>query len=379
MARVLVLGGGFGGVAAAFSLSKQLTKEDRITLVDRQDFFYFGFRKTWAFLRSSPIGEGMRPLKSLAAHGIEVRRGRIESIDPGSRSAVVDGERLDSDAMIVALGAQWKPETMPGLAEYGLNFYDGLSLDHTAYELAEFKGGRVAIVIPSQPYPCGPAPYEAALLLREYFAAKPVEAEIHVYSPKPMSLPVLGEGGCSVLEGNLSEAGIVFHPMHTVESIEEHKVRFETTVEPYDLLIGIPGHVCPQVVIDSGLTDGGAWAKVDARTLETDYDGVYAIGDVVSITLADGKPLPKAGVFAEAHAKVAADRIVARLRGETPTATYDGTGYCFLEVGDGKAMLVHGNFLAEPHPDVQLAEPAAKHLEAKMELERSRLLEWFPD
>ncbi|MCH7610846.1 MAG: NAD(P)/FAD-dependent oxidoreductase [Chloroflexi bacterium] len=379
MARVLVLGGGFGGVAAAFSLSKQLTKEDRITLVDRQDFFYFGFRKTWAFLRSSPIGEGMRPLKSLAAHGIEVRRGRIESIDPGSRSAVVDGERLDSDAMIVALGAQWKPETMPGLAEYGLNFYDGLSLDHTAYELAEFKGGRVAIVIPSQPYPCGPAPYEAALLLREYFAAKSVEAEIHVYSPKPMSLPVVGESGCSVLEGSLSEAAIVFHPMHTVERIEEHKVRFETTVEPYDLLIGIPGHVCPQVVIDSGLTDGGAWAKVDPRTLETDYEGVYAIGDVVSITLADGKPLPKAGVFAEAHAKVAADRIVARLRGETPTATYDGTGYCFLEVGDGKAMLVHGNFLAEPRPDVQLAEPAAKHLEAKMELERSRLLEWFPD
>ncbi|MCH8095313.1 MAG: NAD(P)/FAD-dependent oxidoreductase, partial [Chloroflexi bacterium] len=84
-------------------------------------------------------------------------------------------------------------------------------------------------------------------------------------------------------------------------------------------------------------------------------------------------------VFAEAHAKVAADRIVARLRGETPTATYDGTGYCFLEVGDGKAMLVHGNFLAEPRPDVQLAEPAAKHLEAKMELERSRLLEWFPE
>jgi len=379
VARVLVLGGGFGGVAAAFSLSKQLTKDDQITLVDRQEHFYFGFRKTWAFLKSSPIGEGMRPLKSLEGHGIEVRRGRIESIDPGSRSAVVDGERLESEAMIVALGAQWKPETMPGLKEYGLNFYDGLSLDHTAWELAAFEGGRVAIVIPSQPYPCGPAPYELALLLTEYFSAKSVEAEIHVYSPKPMSLPVVGESGCSVLEGSLSEAGIVFHPMHTVEKIEEHKVRFETSVDPYDLLIGIPGHVCPQVVVESGLTDGGAWAKVDSRTLETDYDDVYAVGDVVSIKLADGKPLPKAGVFAEAHAKVAADRIVSKLAGETPTATYDGTGYCFLEVGDGKAMLVNGNFLAEPRPDVQLAEAATKHLEAKLELERSRLLEWFPN
>lgn len=377
MAKVLVLGGGFGGVAAAFSLSKRLTKDDQITLVDRQEFFYFGFRKTWAFLRSSPMGEGMRPLKSLEGHGIEVRRGRIESIDPGSRSAMVDGELLESDAMIVALGAQWKPETMPGLTEFGLNFYDGLSLDHTAGRLAAFEGGRVAIVIPNLPYPCSPAPYELALLLKEYFSAKSVEAEIHVYSPKPISLPVLGESGCSVLEGSLSEAGIVFHPMHTVDKIEERKVRFETTVDPYDLLIGIPGHVCPPVVMDSGLTNGGAWAKVDSRTLETDYDGVYAVGDVVSITLADGKPLPKAGVFAEAHAKVAADRITSRLRGETPKATYDGSGYCFLETGNGKAMLVSGNFLAEPRPEVQLAQPAAEHLESKVELERSRLLEWF--
>ena len=377
MASVLILGGGFGGVAAAVSLSKRLTSDDPITLVDRRESFFFGFRKTWAFLGTAPLVEGTRPLKALERHGIEVLKGTIESIDPGTRSAVVDGERLDSDAMIVALGAQAKPESMPGLTEHGLNFYDPLNLDAAAAKLAAFDGGRVAIVISNLAYPCPPAPYETALLLVEYFSAKSVEAEIHVYSPKPMSLPVLGETSCSVLEGRLSEQGIVFHPMHTVEKIEEHQVRFETTADPYDLLIGIPGHVCPQVVVDSGLTNGGAWVKVDSRTLETGHDGVYAVGDVVSIPLADGKPLPKAGVFAEAQAKVAAARIASRLTGEAPTAAYDGSGYCFLEVGHKEAMLVSGNFLAEPHPDVQLAEPAAEHFEAKVELERSRLSEWF--
>ncbi len=134
-----------------------------------------------------------------------------------------------------------------------------------------------------------------------------------MYSPKPMSLPIVGESGCSVLEGKLSQEGITFHPSHTVESIEAGKVRFDTAAATYDLLIGIPGHVCPKIVVDSGLTDGGAWAKADSRTLETDFPRVYAIGDMVSIPLADGKALPKAWVFAEAHGKVAAEHYQAKV------------------------------------------------------------------
>ena len=378
MASVLILGGGFGGVAAAVSLSKQLAPDDEITLVDRRDSFSIGFRKTWAFLGVAPLSEGVRPLKALEHHGISVRQATIESIDPGTRSTTVDGERLTADAMIVALGAQAEPESMPGLSQYGLNFYDPLNIEAVADKLAAFKGGRVAIVLPNLPYPCPPAPFEMALLLSEYFSAKAVEAEIHVYSPKPMSLPIIGDSGCAVLEGKLSQKGITFHPVHTVESIEAGTVRFATATAAYDLLIGVPGHVCPKIVVDSGLTDGGAWAKADSRTLETDFPGVYAVGDMVSIPLVDGKALPKAGVFAEAHGKVAAERIAASLRGESPSATYDGAGYCFLEVGNGEAMLVKGNFLTEPHAEVQLAEPAAKHYQAKVDFEHSRLSDWFP-
>ena len=264
MASVLILGGGFGGVAAAVSLTRQLAPDDEITLVDRCDSFFFGFRKTWAFLRTAPMAEGMRPLKALEHHGVSVRQGTIESIDPASRSATVDGERLAADAMIVALGAQARPESMPGLSQYGLNFYDPKNIEAEAARLAAFEGGRVAIVLPNSPYPCAPAPFETALLLGDYFKAKAMEAEIHVYSPKPMSLPVIGESGCSVLEERLSQEGISFHPLHSVESIEKGLVRFETATAAYDLLIGIPGHVCPKIVVESGLTDGGAWAKVDS-------------------------------------------------------------------------------------------------------------------
>jgi sulfide:quinone oxidoreductase len=82
-------------------------------------------------------------------------------------------------------------------------------------------------------------------------------------------------------------------------------------------------------------------------------------------------------VFAEAQAQVAAERIADRLAGREPKATYPGEGYCFLEMGKGQAMLVRGNFMAEPAPQVELTEPSAEHLAAKERFEAERLERWF--
>src|SRR5207247_10384339 len=73
---------------------------------------------------------------------------------------------------------------------------------------------------------------------------------------------------------------------------------------PADLLIGVPPHRPPAVARDSGLAMRGEWLSVDPGTLRASADGIFAIGDVVEIPLANGMPLPKAGVFAEEQAKV---------------------------------------------------------------------------
>jgi len=377
MAHVLILGGGFGGVAAGVELRKLLAPEDRITLVDRREHFYFGFRKTWALLGETTLAAGQRPLKSLERLGITVRQGSVDAIDPEAKAALIDGARVEADALVVALGAQSHPEGVPGFREYGLSLYDGPGLAVAADRLRQFPGGRVAVVILGVPYPCPPAPFELALLLREYFGRKGVEAAVDVYTPQPMSLPVLGVTGCAVVESRLEASEVGFRPNHTPVSIESGAIHFKTARVPFDLLIGIPGHRCPTVARVSGLAGEDEWVKVNPRTLETNYPGVYALGDMVSIPLANGKRLPQAGVFAEAQAKVVAARITAELESQVSQATYAGTGFCFLEVGGGAAMLVQGNFLAAPEPEVRILEPAAEHLEAKRELERSRLADWF--
>lgn len=376
--RVLILGGGFGGVAAATRLRDLLPADDEIALVDRQREFMMGFRKSGEIVGRETMADGRRPLAALADKGITVVTGEITHLDPAGRAAVVDGSRIEADALVVALGAQTVPGAVPGLAEYGINVYSAQEVPRAAAALRGLDRGRVAIGIFGAPYKCSPAPYELALLARHATQARGADVTFTVFTPQPMSVPVLGRAGCGGIEDRLAGAGIEFRPDTKAERVEAGKVVLAGGAEiPFDVLFAIPPHRVPQVVLDAGLAGAGGWVKADPRTLETSVDGVYAIGDVTGIPMANGQPLPKAGVLAAAHGEVVAQRIAARLAGEQPTSIFDGHGYCFLEIGDEQAMLVRGNFLASPAPEVELTEPSADFVAQKARYERERLDAWF--
>jgi sulfide:quinone oxidoreductase len=107
--------------------------------------------------------------------------------------------------------------------------------------------------------------------------------------------------------------------------------------------------------------------------MATRFPNVYALGDVVTIPLALGKPLPKAGVFAHREAVVVAKNISASLRGKAPTERYDGHSECFIEIGDGKAGFGAGDFYAEPKPIVKLRPAGRRWHIAKVLLEKAWL------
>lgn len=380
MARVLILGGGFGGIATAYALREKLAAEDEILVVERREKFLMGLRKNWALVGQSTLEAGQRPVEALQKKGIKVIPGTITAIDPAARAATVDEKRYEADALVVALGAELAPQQIPGLPEHGFNVYDPQEVPKAAEILRFFSGGRVLIGIFGAPYKCPPAPYEIALLLTDSFRERGVKATIEVFTPQPMSLPVLGQAGCTVLEGRLLQAGITFLPSHKATAVEKGEVVFANGRRPFDLLLSIPPHRCPQVVAESGLSDVptiSGWVKVNPRTLETKFPGVYAIGDLIEIPLANGMPLPKAGVFAEAQGQVVAERIAAAFAGREPQAVFQGVGHCFMEVGKGEAILVRGRFLTDPAPQVELTEASPQHLSEKHAFEEIRLKAWF--
>ena len=377
MKRVLILGGGFGGITTARRLKQKLASDVEVILVDKRDHFMVGFRKSWALVGESSLEEGKRPLDSLTSIGVRLMRDPVTRIDPNARAATMGDQRVSADALVVALGAELIPNAVPGFQEHAFNVYDPQDIPRAAQALDEFQGGKLLIGIFGAPYKCPPAPFEMALLINDKLKAKGVKASIEIFSPQPMSLPILGQEGCDTIEGRLADHGITFYPNHKATGIEAGEVVFANKRLPFDLLLGVPLHKPPAVVRESGLVGDSGWVDVNKHTLETSFEGVYAIGDVVQIMLANGKPLPKAGLFAEQMGETVAERIASGFSGEEPTATFKGEGGCYLEVGGGKAMMVRGNFLAEPEPEVTLTEATTEFLNEKRSFESQRLMEWF--
>ena len=129
MRRALILGGGFGGIATAVALRTRLAPEDEVVLVERRPSFVMGLRKNWALTGVSSLDDGRRPLSLLAERGIQVVQGTISEILPAQRAALVDGQRLDGDALVVALGAARNPAAIPGFAGHAIDYYDPDSAD----------------------------------------------------------------------------------------------------------------------------------------------------------------------------------------------------------------------------------------------------------
>jgi sulfide:quinone oxidoreductase len=138
---------------------------------------------------------------------------------------------------------------------------------------------------------------------------------------------------------------------------------------PFDLFLAVPVHRAPTVVLESGMTVDG-WIPVNPLTLETTYDGVYAVGDVAAVGT------PRAGVFAEGQAVVAAAHIAARINGETSTAEYGGRGVCYLEMGDGQIALVDVTFFGDERVG-KLVGPSEAYMADKAEFGSSRIKRWF--
>lgn len=377
MARVLVLGAGFGGIATAVALRSQLAERDEIVLVDRRADFVMGLRKTWYVLGISPMAYGERRLDALAQRGIAVRQGEIERIEPEHRAAEIDGERLEADALVIALGASHAPDQVPGLVEHGFNVWSREGLEHAQAAVGEFRGGRVLVGVFGLPHSCPPAPYELALLLADRLDDRGVEAEVAVFSPAPITLPIVGAAGCMPLDARLADRGIAFHPGHVASGVRRGLAEFtDADALPFDLLLGVPPHRAPSVLVDAGMADPNGWVRTDPRTLETRHAGVYAIGDCTAISLSNGMPLPKAGLFAQRAGEVVAARIASLLAGETPSATFDGSGACFIEMGGGEASMIRGDFYADP-PAVELTAPTAAQRLEKERFESERLTAWF--
>lgn len=380
MARILILGGGFGGLAAAHELRRLLPQEHPITLVDRRDTFFVGFAKLWDVAGLRPLAEGSRSLSALNGKGIHFHQAEISRIDPESKRVETSRGTLEADFLLVALGAAFAPERVTNFPQAGYNLYDPQALPAIRHGLEHVEEGRVAIAILGLPYACPPAPYEAAFLIEEWLRRhnKRPRVGLAVFTPQPSPLPIAGPQASQRIASTLAEREIELFPEHQATAADPgvKVLNFANGGEArFSLLLGVPQHVPPAVIAASPLAGAGGWIEPDPKTLRTSLAGVYAVGDCTTVPIAAGQ-LPKAGVFAEAEGRVAGRNIAADI-GVGEGAEFEGRGYCFLEFGGGKAAYVEGDFFAQPKPQVVVSLPEENTFRAKEAFERERLQAWF--
>jgi sulfide:quinone oxidoreductase len=381
-ATIVILGGGAGGLVAAYHLRRRFSGKHRIVLVDRSPDHLFQSSLLWHMVGQRRADQIRRPLSDLTRRGIEFINDEVVEIDLANKLVKTHSEKIDFDYLIVSLGAQLVPETVEGFDEMALNLYDPKGAGMINAALESFSGGRVGVLVTSMPFKCPAAPYEAALLVDSFLRKKGVrnKSEIHVYTPEHQPMPVAGPVMGEAITKVLGKRDIRYHPLFTFEKMQPgtHTI-IPSGGEPekVDLLIAVPPHQAPDVVRSSGLIGASGWIPVDKHTLRTEHEGVYAIGDVNSVRLANGKTLPMAGVFAHYEAKVVAEQIATELQGQRSDAAFSGKGYCWLELGGGKAGFAGGNFYNEPEPSVRLYPPMRFWHWGKVLFEKWWLRHWF--
>jgi len=372
---VLVLGAGFGGLELSSRLSHGLGDQVEVTLIDRADAFVFGFSKLDVmFGKLAPEAVRLR-YRDLTTPHVRFRQETITTIDPEARRVVTDLDTYQADLLVVALGADYDLAATPGLAEVGHEFYSVPGAEALRDVLPSFRAGTAIVGVCGAPFKCPPAPSEAAILLDEYLRERGVRDDVRIEVVIPFGTPVPPSRATSeAILARFAERGIEFVRDRKVAALDpatREAVLDDGSRLPFDLFLGIPVHRAPAVVEDSGLTKGG-WIPVDPGTLATRFPGVYAVGDVTSVGT------PKAGVFAERAARVVADQLMARIRGESEPPGYDGTGSCYIEFGGHEVARVDVDFFSTPgHPTGTFTAPSAQTAQEKVEFGTRRRARWF--
>ena len=374
--HVLILGAGFGGLELATRLSETFQDVVRVTLLDRNDSFVFGFSKLEVMLGRQSADEVRLSYRDIAKDGVEFRQETVTAIEPTARRVATDAGSYDADFLVVAMGADYDMNATPGLQAGGFEYYTVAGAERLRDALAQFDGGRVLVSVLGQPFKCPPAPFEGAFLLHEYFTQRGIRGSVHIASTFPMQRPVPVTGEVAqMFRDALAARDIEELPEHRVASIDPATRTAQLAsggTLPYDLFVGIPIHRAPDPLAASGLAVNG-WVPVDQTNLRTQFERVYALGDVCT----GARTVPKAGIFAESAARVVADDIAASITGGDPPAPYGGSGVCYAEFGDGLVSKVEVNFLSGPAAAAQRHDPSREFAAEKEEFGAVRRARWF--
>ncbi len=322
-ARVIVVGGGFGGATAAKYIRLWDPSID-VVLVEREPAFISCPISNLVLAGYSSLQDITRGYDGLRRLGVQVVRDEVAAVDAARKTVRLGrGSEVSYERLVLSPGIDFLSSELPG---FEAAMADG-SVVHAwkagpqttvlRRQLEQMPdGGVYALSIPLAPYRCPPGPYERASVVAAYFKQAKPRSKVLVLDANPdiTSKAALFKRAWSDLypgiieyRGNARAVGVDGRTKTVKLELEDVKA---------DVLNVVPPHRAGEIAAKAGLiTTNDRWCDVDWRTMESKaVKGVHVLGDATLSAPA----MPKSASMANNHAKIAAAAIVEQLNGRAP-------------------------------------------------------------
>jgi sulfide:quinone oxidoreductase len=354
MKQLLILGAGTGGTMIANRMRRQLKSDWSVSVVDPEITHLY--QPGLLFLPFGARNEKkmVRPRRRTLAPGVQWIQRSVETVEPAKRRVVLDdGTELLYDLLVIASGARLRPDETPGLLgeEWRRSIHDFYTLEGAQalrQTLASFRGGRLVLNVVEMPIKCPVAPMEFLFLADDFFTRRGIRSHVELVYATPLDGAFTRPTCNSVLSYLIEQKGIrVETEFSTGEVDAAHRslISYDGRKIDYDLLVTIPTHGGAPFIEKSGLGNELGFVPTDPHTLvaKADHD-IFVLGDATDL------PSSKAGSVAHFQSEVLERNLLRAIAGRSLQGEFDGYANCFVETGQGKALLIDFNYEIEPLP-----------------------------
>lgn len=353
MKHLVILGAGTAGTMMANHLSHHLKKSEwKISIVDeRKEHHYQPGYLFLPFDIYSP-DDIIKSIDEFIPKDAELFRGSIDKIVPKENKVqMADGSELNYDVLIIATGAKIAPEETEGMkgSEWHKSVFDFYTFEGSLAlrnKLRDWQGGKLVVHITEMPIKCPVAPLEFAFLADSFFKHKHMRDKVEITYVTPLSGAFTKPKATEALEHLLHDKNINIESDFAIEHVDNEKkeiVDYGGRTIPFDILVTVPTNKGDEVIERSGMGDDLNYVPTHKATLQSkEYSNVFVLGDASNI------PASKAGSVAHFEAEILTDNILHFIKGEPLKEEFDGHANCFIETGNGKALLIDFNYTHEP-------------------------------
>ncbi len=353
MKHIVILGAGTAGTMMANHLHHQLKHPDwGITIIDERKEHHY--QPGYLFLPFDIYApeDIIKTVEEFIPKDVTLVKNKINRILPaGNKIELTGGEEIPYDILIIATGAKIAPEETEGMrgSEWQKSVFDFYTFEGSLAlrnKLKDWEGGKLVVHITEMPIKCPVAPLEFAFLADSFFKHKHMRDKVEITYVTPLSGAFTKPKATEALEHLLQEKGINIEPDFAIERVDNEKkeiVDYGGKIIPFDLLVTVPTNKGDELIERSGMGDDLNYVPTHKATLQSkEYTNIFVLGDASNI------PASKAGSVAHFEAEILTDNILRFVHGEPLKEEFDGHANCFIETGNGKALLIDFNYTHEP-------------------------------